>query len=308
MNDKQRPRYWIVVLVTLLILGLFSVMIAGFIGLFFVGEEPVVSGNVAVIDIQGAISVTKDGVLTSGVASSTDIVKLIEKADKDDRIKAMVFMIESPGGSAVASDEIATAIKSANKTTVAVIRDIGTSGAYWIASSTRHVIANRASFTGSIGVIASYIEIPGLLEHYNVTYRRLVAGKYKDMGSPLKELTPEEEEIFQQSLDELHEIFIQEVATNRNMSYDDVKKLATGEFFTGLKAKRLGLVDELGGKKEAKAYLEKALNTTVVLMPYKKPKTLFETLTTGVSEQAYVMGRGIGDSLTHAESTLTVRT
>ncbi len=309
MEEKRRkPSYWVVIVITLLVLGFLSVMFAGFIGLFILDKEPIATGNVAVIDIQGVITSSKEGVFSSAVASSTDIVKLIEKAAKDSSVKAIIFMINSPGGSAVASDEIATAVKAANKTSVAVIREFGTSGAYWIASATDHIIANKASFTGSIGVRASYLEFPGLLQEYNVTYRRLVAGKYKDMGSPFRELSPEEEQIFQQTLDQLHDIFIQEVAQNRNMSYGEVKELATGVFYTGLQGKELGLVDELGGKNEAKRYLEKTLNITVEMKPYRREKSLFELLAGGVDSRMYSLGRGIGDSLIHAdaEGTLSV--
>lgn len=311
MNEKpHKPNYWLVIIITLVVLGLFSVMIAGFIGIFFIGDQPILSGNVAVIDVQGVITTAQDSVFSTSIASSTEIVKLMEKAARDSSIKAIVFMVNSPGGSAVASDEIATAVKAVNKTTVAVIREFGTSGAYWIASATDHIIANKASFTGSIGVRASYLEFPGLLQEYNVTYRRLVAGKYKDMGSPFRALTSEEQRIFQETLDQLHDVFIQEVAQNRNMSYDDIKTLATGAFYTGLQAKELGLIDELGGKKEAIAYLEKSLNMTVELKPYKKPKSLFQAIAGGVDERMYSMGRGIGDSLVHADvgDTLTIRT
>jgi protease-4 len=307
MNEKRKPNYWLVAIIVLLVLGLVSVAFAGFIGLLVLGEEPIAPGNVAVIDVDGIITSAKTGIFSAPVASSTDIAKLIEKADKDDGVKAMVLMINSPGGSAVASDEIAQAVKAANKTTVAVIREAGASGAYWVASAADHVIANKASLTGSIGVRASYLEFPGLLQEYNITYRRLVAGKHKDMGSPFRELTPEEQELFQEVLDEMHDLFINEVASNRNMDYDAVAEIATGQFFTGLKAKKLGLVDELGGKKEAKAYIERTLNITAELKPYKKPKTLFESITGGVSEHMYSIGRGIGDSLLAADAENTLR-
>ncbi|MBI3883795.1 MAG: signal peptide peptidase SppA [Sphingobacteriales bacterium] len=169
----------------------------------------------------------------------------------------MLFEINSPGGSAVASEEIANAVKKANKTTVAWIREIGTSGAYWVASSSGHIVANRVSITGSIGVIASYLEFPGLLEHYNITYQRLVSGKYKDIGSPFKEMTPEEKAIFQQNLDTIRDYFVSEVAKNREMSKKDVDKIANGVFYLGAQAKELGLIDELGGKDEAINYIEK---------------------------------------------------
>ena len=188
-----------------LILLIFLVLIfVGIASLFIGADVESLDGNVAIISIDGVI-LGSDGsdYLFESVASSDDIVELVEEADKNPSIKAIIFEINSPGGSPVASEEIANAILKTNKTTVAWIRDIGTSGAYWAASASEHVVASRASITGSIGVIGSYIEFPGLLERYNVTYRRLVAGKYKDIGSPYREMTSEEQAIFQKMIDEL---------------------------------------------------------------------------------------------------------
>ncbi|MCX8147084.1 MAG: signal peptide peptidase SppA, partial [Candidatus Woesearchaeota archaeon] len=201
-----------------------------------------------------------------------------EDAEKDSQIKAILLDINSPGGSAVATDEIANAIKRCNKTTVAVIRETGTSGAYWIASAADYVIANRMSVTGSIGVIGSYFELSGLLERYNITYERLVSGEYKDIGTPFKELTLEERKKLQGIIDEIHEDFINAIAENRNMSKEKIKEIATGEFFTGKKAKELGLVDELGGMDEAEKYIEKKLNITVKIRKYEKPISFSDLL------------------------------
>jgi len=203
---------------------------------------------------------------------------------------------------AVASDEIAIEIKKVNKTTVAWIREIGTSGAYWIASSTDHIIANRMSITGSIGVIASYLGFAGFIEEHNVSYERLVSGKFKDLGIPFKELTPEEKLLFQKSLDEIHDYFIEEVAKNRNLKKKDVEKIATGQFYLGIEAKKLGLVDELGSRDEVINYVENQIGEDVDLVRYKRQKGLLAALSKTMNEKFFFIGKGIGSSFfTQAE-------
>jgi len=221
-QSNFRWGYAIFVLILLTIIGFFAV---GIIALFVGVDVESLSGNVALIDIDGIILGSKDSnFLFESVTSSPETIELIEKADKNPNIKAIILEINSPGGSAVASEEIANAVKKVNKTTVAWVREAGASGAYWVASASDHIVANRVSITGSIGVIASYLEFPGLLEDHNITYRRLVAGKYKDIGSPFKEMTPQENAIFQRNLDDIRDYFVSAVAENRNMAKKDVDK------------------------------------------------------------------------------------
>ena len=115
------------------------------------------SGNVALIPLEGPIG-GSGGSFGSSSISSKEIVSFIEDADKNSEVKVLLLKIDSPGGSAVASDEIAVAVKKAKKPVVALIGEAGASGAYWIASATDHIIANRMSITGSIGVISSYLD------------------------------------------------------------------------------------------------------------------------------------------------------
>lgn len=298
--EAQKPQqnfrwgYAIFVLILLAILGFVAV---GIISLFMGVDVESLSGNVALIPIEGIILGSEDsGSLFETVASSQDIVELIEKADSNPGIKAIILRVNSPGGTGVASDEIATAVRKTNKTTVAWIREIGTSGAYWVASSADYVVANRISITGSIGVIASYLEFPGLLEEYNVTYRRLVAGKYKDIGSPFKEMTEEEKAIFQQDIELMKDYFVSEVAKNRKMSRKDVEKAANGLFYLGSQAKELGLVDELGGKEEAIAYIEKKEGIKAEITEYKTEKSFLEILSGVMGKQSFFMGKGIGSA------------
>ena len=247
----------IIIFILISFLGMFSLLIIG----------PIPTGNIAVIPISGTITAGTGG-YGSGT-SATKVVKWIEDAEENEGIKAILLDINSGGGTAVGSDEIAQAVAKAEKPTVAVIREVGASGAYWVASSADIIYANRMALTGSIGVIGSYLEIDKLLDDYNITYRRLVAGKHKDMGSPFKEMTYEEELLMQDALNSIHNYFIQAVAENRELDVEEVKKIATGRFMIGAEAKELGLVDELGSRQDAIEYIEKELNITADLAEYR---------------------------------------
>ncbi len=272
----------------------FAIIFLSIFGAFI--PEAIEIGNVAVIPIEGTIT-TELATFQTGTTSQS-ITKLIEKADKSREIKAILLEINSPGGTPVATDEIATAVQRANKTTIAVIRETGASGAFWIATAADRIFANRMSVTGSIGVQASRLEIPGLLTDYNVTYRRLVAGRLKDAGSRLREMTPEEQQLFQGILDNLHDEFIKTVAKNRNLPEDYVRGLATGFVYLGSEAKELGLIDELGGKKEALEYLEKNMNITAKPVEFKERKTFLDKLTGVTAQSFYSIGQGIGSIFT----------
>ena len=280
--------------ISILMFIFFAMIFVSIFGAF--APESIETGNVAVIPIEGIITTQQSG-FTEGAESSA-IVELIEKANEKDEIKAILLEINSPGGSPVATDEIASALKSANKTTIAVIRETGASGAYWIATAADKIYANRMSVTGSIGVQASRLEFAGLIADYNVTYRRLVAGKLKDAGSIFKPMTTEEQTLFQQILDKLHEEFIKTVAENRNLSVEKVRELATGFVYLGSEAKELGLVDELGGKKEALEYLENTLSIEAETVEYKEHKSVFDKLAGVTSENFYQIGKGIGSTYT----------
>ncbi len=275
-----------------------TIIIVFFLNIIFSMVNITLPNSIAIIPIKGLI--VSDGESIFELTTSADkTIEYIEKAEKNPNIKAILFDINSGGGSAVASDEIAAKIKSLEKPTLALIREAGASGAYWIASACDTVMANRMSITGSIGVIASYLEFSGLLDNYNITYQRLVAGQYKDMGSPYKNLTTEERELFQKQLDNIHEYFIAEIASNRNLSIDKVKSLSTGMFYLGQEALDLGLVDQLGNKDNALELLKHDLNLAYMNTAEFEEKTSFlDIITKTFSRQAYSVGRGIGASLT----------
>ncbi|MFP4424463.1 MAG: signal peptide peptidase SppA [Candidatus Woesearchaeota archaeon] len=286
---------WIIVVLVLFVLGFFSIIAASILGLML-SPGSAIGGNVALIPIKGEIVSEKVSSFGSNSISSPELVDMIDKASQDDSLKAIVLEINSPGGSPVASDEITEAIKKANKTTIAWIRELGASGGYYIASGCDTIVAHPMALTGSIGVVGSYLEFAGFLQDYNVTYRRLVAGKYKDMGSPFKEMSEEEKDRYQHLLDTIHDMFIEEVATNRNLSTENVEEIATGEVLLGIDAKDKGLVDVLGSEDEVRGTLEKELNETITFRKYQQKMTFLQALSAATSSNSYWIGKGIGST------------
>ena len=257
---------------------------------------------IAVIPIQGEIGI-------NGAADPVDISKLISKADKDVTIKAIILEINSPGGSVVASKEIANAIKSAQKPTVAWIREVGASGAFWAATSADKIVADPASLTGSIGVTASYVDFAKAMDKYGITYNQLASGELKETGSPFKELTAKEKEYLMGKVITLKDIFVATIAANRNLTFDYVNEKATGEVWLGTEAKEMGFVDVLGGKAEAQATAQQLANITKSrLVTMEKPKPLLADLLTGnMGSMSYWIGRGIGDSWTALASNSKIK-
>lgn len=298
---------WVWLIVFLILLLLVGLIFTSCIAILSGGQVETPSGNVALIKVHGIIMSTGDSSLFGQeIASADSIIKLIEKADRNPNIKAIIFEINSPGGSAVATEEIVNAIKKTNKTTVSYIREVGASGGYWTATATEQIYASRMSITGSIGVLASYLEFSGLLEDYNITYQRMVGGRYKDVGSPFKKMTPIEERMFQEQIDQMHDFFIKEVAENRGMPEAEVRALATGMFYIGAKAKQLGLIDEIGGREEAIAYIEEKLDIKANVAEYRREPTILDILAGIMNKNSFFVGQGIASYLTKTPQTQMV--
>ena len=298
----QRQRTKRPLFTTILIIALLFILATGLSGCVSLFQESFDSGNVALIHVEGPIGSSSSMFSSEGV-SSPQVIDWLKEANDDDEVQAIVIDINSGGGRPVASEEIAKAIKDSKKPTVAIIHDIGASGAYWVASASDHLIASDLSLVGSIGVIGSYLDFSGFLYEHNVSYNRAVAGKYKDMGSPFKEMTSDERIKNQLLLDKMHEIFIKSVAENRNLSYGAVKQLATGELFLGVDALQNGLIDELGGISELKNYLKEELDIDVVDFKDYKPRYSFlEELSNLGAEIGTNIGLSLGNSLVETSS------
>jgi protease-4 len=250
----------------------------------------------AIIRISGTISYSEPDGFFSTDTSTQKTIDFIKSANRSRYIKGIILEIDSPGGTVLASKELAAVVKGIDKPNTALIRQVGASGAYWAASSSDYIIADELSIVGSIGVYGSYLSYYGIMDDYNITYERLVGGEFKDTGTPYKNMTEEERAKLQGTIDKLHDYFIEDVAQNRNMPEENMRQLATGETFLGLEAIDNGLIDELGNKEDALDYLEAETNITdYQVVEYKEDLSLLERLAR--AEIFYSIGLGIGDSM-----------
>lgn len=251
---------------TVLILSIGAIVLLAFIGLGVAAtmaltdladgeyDEHVLQGDgaekVAVIRVDGPIhgGESDPGLFAEGGAGARDVIGQIRQATEDDRVKAVILRVDSPGGAVVASDEIARAVRRLRETkpVVASMGDLAASGGYYIAAQAQHVVANPGTVTGSIGVIALLPNLEGTAEKLGIRPVILKAGELKDAGSPFREMRPEERALYQRLLDEAHTQFIEAVAAGRDMEVSEVRELADGRPYSGLQAEANGLVDELG--------------------------------------------------------------
>jgi protease-4 len=197
-------------------------------------------GSIAVIPLSGTIT-SGGSSLLSGSAITPDLVRsYLSKAENDRTVKAIVLRIDSPGGEVEASQEILLQIERAreSKPVVVSMGSIAASGGYYISTGANAIVALPTTETGSIGVISYQMNVQGLLDKLGIDVEVFKGGKYKDMYTGFRELTPEEQSIMQATVDEFYEQFIGVVAEGRG--------LATGQLYSGTEAKELGLIDELG--------------------------------------------------------------
>lgn len=198
--------------------------------------------------------------------SADDVMSSIYDAKNNTNIKAIILEVDSGGGSAVASEEIANALASVkNKTTVALIRDRGDSGGYLAATGASIIFASANSEIGNIGVNASYLDNSEKNRKEGLVYRQLTTGKYKDMGNPDKSLTKDEQALWMRDLNIMHKNFVALVSENRKLSSEKVAALADGSTMLGEMAIKRGLVDKIGGLQEVHEYLRGVIGAEPVV-------------------------------------------
>jgi protease-4 len=206
--------------------------------------------KVAIIYVDGVIVGGRGQAGLLGESGGTDaVIKQLHQARDDRTVKAVVLRINSPGGSAPASQEVGTEIKklrATGKPVVASMGDVAASGGYWLAAVTDRIWANPATLTGSIGVYIPYTNWQELYRKLGLHAEKIKSGPHKDILSPERPMTAEERAIIQTMVDDLYGQFVAVVAEGRKMDPARVRQLADGRIYTGSQAKELGLVDELG--------------------------------------------------------------
>lgn len=219
-------------------------------------QEP----RVAVIRVNGPIVGGDDADMAWGSPSSTTsgaLMRQFRKARQDDSVQAVLLRVNSPGGSAAATQEAAAELqklKDLGKPVVVSMGDTAASGAYWLAAYGDKIYANPSTITGSIGVYMSYYDVQGLSEKLGVREEKIKSGPHKDIFSPFRPMTEEERRLTQNMVDDMYEQFVAVVAEQRHMDGEKVRSLADGRVFTGVQAKEAGLVDELGNYYDALGY------------------------------------------------------
>lgn len=204
--------------------------------------------GIGVIYLYGGIYTADKGMF--GLQSGSDmIVQQINNLSKNDRVKAVLLRINSPGGSIAATQEITDEIKSLKEKNIKIIvsmADVAASGAYYIASQADLIIANSGTITGSIGVFTGTVEFSELFEKIGITPNIIVSGKYKDTLSSFREMRDDEKNYIQELVMKNYEMFVEEVSNGRKINKEDVYNIADGRIFTGQKALEYGLIDEIG--------------------------------------------------------------
>ncbi len=209
--------------------------------------------NIAVMPIDGIIMPYGNGVMYQDfVTTPKDVRDFLGALEYETMIEGVMFEINSPGGTPVASEMIASEIAALELPNIALVGDVAASGGYMVAAAADSIVASPMSDVGSIGVTMSYLEESKKNEEEGITYVPLNSGKFKDIGSPNKPITDEERALLEGQLQEVHNYFIDLVSRYRNIDRAEVEVLADGSTLTGTKAQEKKLVDVLGGRDAAK--------------------------------------------------------
>lgn len=204
------------------------------------------------IRLEGVISAEKySGLLMEETVTPEEIISQLDEAESNPDVKAILIRVNSPGGSAAASQEIYEELKKVEKPVVVSVSETCASGAYYISAAADSIIANRSSSVGSIGVIMQIPNFEGLFEQLGIEYVTIKQGEFKDVGSPDRPITEEETRMLEAQLKEIYEQFISDVADSRGMEISEVRELATGWVYLGTEALDLGLIDQIGNYKDA---------------------------------------------------------
>lgn len=182
------------------------------------------------------------------IGDTRDVVEQLSQFGKDDAIKAVVLRIDSPGGGVASSQEIYAAVAELKKKkkVIASMGSLAASGGYMVACATDKIVANPGTITGSISAVMHFANAQELLKKVGLKASVVKSGKFKDIGSPVREMTPEERALIQELVDDIYDQFLDMVARDRNIAKENLRKIADGRVFTGRQAQKLGLVDDLG--------------------------------------------------------------
>ena len=225
---------------TLIIIALVVAFLFIF-GRFFVKGGDRIGDKVAIVTIEGTIT------------ESEKIISQIHQHRDNASVKALVLRIDSPGGGVAPVQEIFGELKKLDKPIVASMGNAAASGGYYLACAAEQIYANPGTLTGSIGAVMQFVKLKDLYQKIGVEYRVVKSGKHKDIGNPQREMTIEEQELLQATIDDVRSQFIDAIFQSRHqkISREEIETLADGRIFSGQQAFKHKLVDELGSLPDA---------------------------------------------------------
>jgi protease IV len=260
--------------------------------------------KIAVIYATGIIASGKSTFEATGgqVAGSETLVEYLRKARGDSSVKAIVLRVDSPGGSALASDVIwrEVLLTRNQKPLIASMSDVAASGGYYISMPAHAIVAEPATLTGSIGVVLTKFVIDGTLKKLGMNMEGVSQGKYANMYSPVRPFSPEERARMVENMQATYDTFVEKAAQGRNTTPERIDAIGQGRVWTGRQAKEIGLVDELGGLDRAVALAKQrakiAQDTEVELIIYPPKKSIYDLLSDplGNNDRASTMASLLG--------------
>jgi protease-4 len=271
------------ILIGLIVIGVIMVVFIGAIlllTLMFRKESPffVMGDKVGVVEITGVI------------ADSREVIRGIKSFVEDSGVKAIVLRVDSPGGGVGASQEIYQEVIKAKKVkrVVASFGGVAASGGYYVACGADRIVANPGTITGSIGVVMQFANLEELLKKIGYKGYVIKSGAHKDIGSPLREMSPDEKELLQEMVNTVHQQFIKAVAEGRKLSIEKVSAIADGRVFAGEQARDLGLVDDLGNLDDTiqvAAAMAGIKGRPAVVYSRKQKVSFFDLFTEGIAQR-----------------------
>ncbi len=270
MSEKKHPILFGMMIYGLVVCGL--ILLWWGVSVFIKEDSQFSFGDrIAVVPIRGVIT------------DSRGVVDQIKKYRKDSQVKAIILRIDSPGGGTAASQEIYREVQRTvpKKKVVASMGNVAASGGYYVALAANKIVANPATLTGSIGVIMELSNIKELLHKIGISREAVKSGPFKDIGSPVRKMKPEERLLLESVIKNVHQQFIEVVIKGRRLSRAQVEKIADGRIFTGEQARDLGLVDELGSFEDAVELTKKLVGLSgevKLIFPEKKRLSVWELI------------------------------
>jgi protease IV len=262
------------------------------------------SQKIAVIYATGLIASGRSSYDTTGsqVTGSDTLIEYLRKARADEGVKAIVLRVDSPGGSAIASDVIwrEVMLTRQQKPLVASMSDVAASGGYYIAMPANVIVAEPSTLTGSIGVVLTKFVIDGTLKKLGLNMEGVSKGKYADLYSPVRPFSSDEKQRVFENMQATYNTFVEKAAQGRNTTPEKIDAVGQGRVWTGAQAKQIGLVDELGGLDRAVAIAKQRAkipqDQDVELVVYPPKKSFYDIFKSpfGAGDRAATLGALLG--------------